>query len=291
LNQKELLQIRRFVGPVTASQLKYIECAVNETVGIFIPTVGQCGYAVTPRHTHPSYSIIIAFEPDSPVAPIGIKLQRNEYGFSVMSPDIPHEEEPLDVFTRFVAVMIDISTFETIWSDYTNKECGPFCWTPFTVNQSVMIHIKEFIAEYQAKTPGTGDILHALGTCIIHKLIRSMLKTDVSVDGISLRLEIQRAIEIMHAKFGEKISVPMLARKVNCSESHFSRLFKQETGFSPAEYFIKVRIDKARKLLSQTDKNATEIAFECGFSSTSHFSDTFHKIVGINPLQYRKNIS
>lgn len=40
--------------------------------------------------------------------------------------------------------------------------------------------------------------------------------------------EIQWAIELMHAHFGEKLSVPDLAKKVNCSESHFTRLFKQE---------------------------------------------------------------
>jgi transcriptional regulator GlxA family with amidase domain len=103
--------------------------------------------------------------------------------------------------------------------------------------------------------------------------------------------EIQRAVELMHAHFGEKLSVPDLAKNVNCSESYFSRLFKQETGTAPAEYIIKIRIDKAKKLLSSTAKNATEIALKCGFASTAHFSGTFRKLVGVSPLQYRKNVT
>lgn len=279
------------MGSITEEHLQYIESAVNDSIGIFIPSVGQCGYATTPNHVHPSYSLIISFEPDSPVAPKGLIVNKDEYGCTAMSPGIPHEEEKLDNFTRYVAVCIEKNAFEDIWKYYTKEKCGPFIWTPFAVHQSVMFLIKEFIAEFEANKPCSAEMLNALGTCIMHKMIRSMVGINVSVDGISARLEIQRAIEIMHARFGERLTVSVLARNVNCSESHFSRLFKQETGLSPLEYLIRIRIDKAKILLSRTDKNATEIALECGFASASHFSGTFHKITGINPLQYRKNIA
>ena len=112
---------------------------------------------------------------------------------------------------------------------------------------------------------------------------------DVSVDGVSGSYEIQNAVELMHAHYGEKISVSSLACKANRSESHFARLFKQEMGFSPAEYLMRIRVEKARKLLSHSQKNASEIALECGFASSAHFSYAFKKRVGVSPLQYRRN--
>jgi AraC-like DNA-binding protein len=291
MTQKTLQQIRKLVGPITVDQLKYVECAVSEKMGIFIPSVGQCGYAVLPQHTHPAYSFIIAFEANSPVSPKGIIIRQDEYGCTAMSPDIPHEEEPSDSFIRFVAIQIETSFFQNIWSTYSKTSSGPFFWTPFAVPQSIMTHVKEFFSEFNAHQTGVEEILKAIEVCITHIIVRAILKMSVSVEGISQRFEIQRAIELMHTHFGEKLSVPLLAKKVNCSESHFSRLFKQETGTSPSDYIIKIRVDKAKKLLSSTAKNATEIALMCGFSSTAHFSGTFKQLTGVSPLHFRKNVT
>lgn len=260
-------------------------------MAIFIPSVGQCGYAILPQHTHPAYSFIIAFEPDSPVSPKGITIRQDEYGCTAMSPDIPHQEEPSDSFIRFVAIQVETSFFQNIWSKYSKPSCGRFFWTPFAVPQSIMTHVKEFFAEFNAHQTGAGEILKAIEICITHIIVRAILKMSVSVEGISQRFEIQRAIELMHTHFGEKLSIPLLAKKVNCSESHFSILFKQETGTSPSDYLIQIRVDKAKKLLSSTAKNATEIALMCGFSSTAHFSGTFKQLAGVSPLNFRRNIT
>lgn len=291
MNENTLCLIRRLVGPITRQQLRYVDAAVSDQVGIFIPSVGQCGYAILPQHTHPAYSLIIAFEPDSPVSPKGITVGPDEYGCTAMSPDLPHEEEASDLFIRFVAVQIEPFFFEKIWSGYTTNPCGPFFWTPFSVPQTIMTHVKEFFAEFDAHQPGSTEVLKVLGILITHILIRAMLQVKVSIEGISQRFEIQRAIELMHAHFGEKLSVPQLAKKVHCSESHFSRLFKQETGSAPAEYLIRIRVDKAKKLLTSTSKNATEIGLICGFATTAHFSGTFRKLAGVSPMQYRKNVT
>jgi AraC-like DNA-binding protein len=66
-----------------------------------------------------------------------------------------------------------------------------------------------------------------------------------------------------------------------------TQLVKENTGYTPANYLIYLRLENAKRLLSDSDKKLTEIAFDCGFYSSQHFSSTFSKWVGETPLLYR----
>lgn len=70
------------------------------------------------------------------------------------------------------------------------------------------------------------------------------------------------------------------------SESSLNKVFKEELLYSPIEYLINIRLDKAKKLLRSKSKSITEIALECGFSSLSHFSSCFTKANNISPRSY-----
>jgi AraC family transcriptional regulator len=288
LDKGTLRQIRQLVGPITEQQLRHVESATGDGLGIFIPATGQCRYAIVPQHVHPAYSLVIALDPASPVAPKGVTVREHEYGATAMSPNVPHQEDPSDTFYRYIAIMIEPARFRRVWRAYTPKPCGPFEWTPFVVDESVVAHIKEFIAEFELRrTPR--DVLRALGVCITHGLVRALLGIEAPLGRVSARFEIQQAVELMHARFGEKLSVSSLARSVHQSESHFGRIFKQETGLSPMEYLTRVRLDKARRLLSRTDKRVSQVALECGFASGAHFSSVFRKSTGIRPKDFRRH--
>lgn len=106
---------------------------------------------------------------------------------------------------------------------------------------------------------------------------------------VGKKLWIEKILEYMHQNFGEKLSVNDLAKLANMSESHFIRIFKKETKVSPMDYLIKLRIDKAKKLLRNNTKLITEIAMECGFNSPSHFSTCFSRQMGITPKEYQNS--
>jgi AraC family transcriptional regulator len=70
----------------------------------------------------------------------------------------------------------------------------------------------------------------------------------------------------------KEFDLTALAEEAGMSEFHFSRLFKQTTGFSPLQYLTQRRIALARQLLRETDKSMIEIALEIGYSSPNHFA-------------------
>jgi len=86
----------------------------------------------------------------------------------------------------------------------------------------------------------------------------------------------------------QPLSVEDLARRANLSTYYFSRLFKQNTGFSPHEYMLNHRVANAKYLLRTTDFPIKKIASCCGFGTVSAFCTNFKNRVGDSPLRYRE---
>ena len=72
------------------------------------------------------------------------------------------------------------------------------------------------------------------------------------------------------------------------SPKYFGAFFKQMTGKTPFDYLCTYRIEKAARMLKNTDKNVTEIAFCCGFNDLSYFIKRFKQTYGISPGSYKQ---
>ncbi len=101
--------------------------------------------------------------------------------------------------------------------------------------------------------------------------------------------EIRAARQYIQKNYQNPIKLGEVAEYVGFSEGYFSRLFAKVTGDSFTSYLQKIRIERAKKLLAETDLSVTEIAFQAGFSSIQCFYQTFHKAENCSPSQYRKN--
>lgn len=101
---------------------------------------------------------------------------------------------------------------------------------------------------------------------------------------------ISHAIRYIDQHLFDQISVRQIAEHVCLSTSHFSRLFRSATGFSPHEYIMLHRIDEAKALLQSTSLSVKEIAFRVGYRSEVNFIIAFTDKTGLSPTQFRQNI-
>lgn len=100
---------------------------------------------------------------------------------------------------------------------------------------------------------------------------------------------INRVLDYIHAHYAESIRIEQLSAIALQSSYHFIRCFKTITGFTPYQYVLRLRIQKAQEQLKQTHKSVIAISIELGFSSPSQFYRSFIKNVGITPEQYRQS--
>ncbi|MBE9166413.1 helix-turn-helix transcriptional regulator [Pleurocapsales cyanobacterium LEGE 06147] len=117
----------------------------------------------------------------------------------------------------------------------------------------------------------------------------STRKQDIRVySGRLANHKLQQAIDYIQAHLTEDISLKAIAAELGMSQYHFARLFKQSTGYSPYQYVIKLRIERARELMMQERQNIANIALQVGFASQSQFSRHFKRFTGVTPRQFLK---
>lgn len=99
---------------------------------------------------------------------------------------------------------------------------------------------------------------------------------------------IDRARAYLETHYAERISLATLADHVGLSPFHLVRVFRRATGMPPHAYLESIRIHHAQRHLSQGDAIA-EVAYATGWSSQSHFTAKFRRIMGVTPGQYRRS--
>lgn len=99
---------------------------------------------------------------------------------------------------------------------------------------------------------------------------------------------IQEAKRYIHENLKEGLTVQGIADSIHMSQSHFSTVFKQQTGFSPYDYVLITRLNRAKSYLQKTELSIAEIAEETGFNSESNFIYFFTKNAGLSPNKFRK---
>ena len=92
---------------------------------------------------------------------------------------------------------------------------------------------------------------------------------------------------MLKSNLSYKWTLEDMTAESNVGITTLTHLVKENTGYTPANYLIYLRLEKAKELLVNSNKKLTDIAYDCGFYSSQHFSSTFSKWVGIAPKDFR----
>ena len=98
---------------------------------------------------------------------------------------------------------------------------------------------------------------------------------------------IRRARAYIHANQADPIDLDQVAKAMHVSTFYFCKVFKKATGLTFTDYLSRVRVEKAKALLLNPHLRISEIAYDVGFQSLTHFNRMFRKIVGESPTHYR----
>lgn len=151
---------------------------------------------------------------------------------------------------------------------------------------------------------------------LIHLFVREMTQkssfrvTAMDAAARMLSIEIHRAItvpippgqEILHPAVAQAKQliddhpeadwpIPQLAKAARISPRHLSSLFKKELRETLHDYLLGKRVDLACRMLKDTPVSVTEIAFDCGFSSSQNFATAFRRRTGLSPSEYKRKLS
>jgi AraC-like DNA-binding protein len=102
--------------------------------------------------------------------------------------------------------------------------------------------------------------------------------------------KVQPALDVIHERFLESLTIADLARECGLSERHFRLVFKEAVGKSPHQYRLGKRIERAMEMLTVSDASITDIARQLNFFDQSHFTKTFKQQCGLSPQFYQKDL-
>ncbi|MGF1525944.1 MAG: GlxA family transcriptional regulator [Candidatus Competibacterales bacterium] len=171
---------------------------------------------------------------------------------------------------------------------------------------NVTRHLFEFDGTIMTCAGGTASLdmmLHYLGREhgfeLADQIAEITMHPQIRAEGVSQRRKpchtplpssarVNQAVAIMHQHLEDPLSCEQLALLCSLSTRQLERLFRKHIGLTPQHYYLKIRLERARNLLMNTNLPVLDVALACGFASSSHLDRRFRALFGRSPSEERK---
>ena len=164
---------------------------------------------------------------------------------------------------------------------YTLLRCGP-------MREELLFMIRLLLREAEQQAEGYERICQNLLEVLLVKLVR-LTSVSLRVPRVSPKSkECAAAKQYLDENFRQNISLDQLAAVTHINKYYLAHAFQKEYNISPINYLLRRRISESKILLAETDHNLTRISALVGFSSPSYFSQSFRRLEGMSPMEYRR---
>lgn len=204
----------------------------------------------------------------------------------IVNPNVEHTEVSLNQNPLEYIVM----GVEGLEFDAGEDGDDRYCVVNFRNGREDVLHtLRSLLGEIETKGAGyevvCQDLLEVL-------LVRLMRRTDFSLTPAPPRTRASKECAAVRryidGHFKENITLDQLSELAHVNKYYMVHTFSREHGVSPISYLISRRIQESKMLLSGTDHSLSQISHMLGFSSPSYFSQSFRKLEGMSPIEYRK---
>lgn len=252
-------------------------------------------------HHHPEYELLLITH-GSGQRFVGDHSEHFKEGDLVlMGPRLPHAwisdpaffEPSSEKDCRSVYIQFKASLFESGFEHLTEFKGIQKLLQRAQRGLKVTGRSKDLISGIMTELPDMGPMDRLLGLIRMLDLINSSPnKTLASEDYLEEKIffKSRRMTRIHHhlvEHYRRDVSLKEAAGLVNMTRTSFCRFFKNQTGTTYTYYLNRIRIDFARRLLQNTEMQIKEVGYECGFISIPYFHQTFKKMTGTSPRQFR----
>ena len=161
--------------------------------------------------------------------------------------------------------------------------------------EALLPALREMLREIEFKAVGYELICQDLLEVLILRLMRHAglqflpTKTEHRKPGRKPSKECAAVRHYIDNHFKENINLDMLSELVHVNKYYMVHSFTKEYGISPINYLISRRIEESKYLLSDTDHSLSQISHMLGFSSPSYFSQSFRRLEGMSPMEFRRS--
>jgi AraC family transcriptional regulator len=164
---------------------------------------------------------------------------------------------------------------------------------PLTDDERLHATLSAIQDELSEGAEGWREVIGSLINQLVVYLLRSHVNVhrseEVELSRVGLvDRRLRRAIEFMHDNCGRELALSEIAETAYLSPFHFARLFKKITGATPHSYLAALRVERARRLLAETDLTLSEVGARVGYESQSHFTKVFREATGLTPRAFRE---
>ena len=146
---------------------------------------------------------------------------------------------------------------------------------------------KKIYAEYHQRKRGYLALIRAYVIELIIKIFREMENDSRGISSRQIKI-VDATLKYLHENYSNPLSVEDLASNSFFSKEYLGRIFKNVTGKTVSAMLQKIRVEEACALLSSTDRIISDIAKSCGFNDMKFFYNTFRKLTGMTPGEYRQ---
>lgn len=251
-------------------------------------------FSPQPGHSHNSYEFLI---PYTPMSHIGVEKRTISVDRNTLIPINPQQPHgPKDMMQGCFLVSIHISRLFlcSVAEHAYDKTNVYFENESVQLDNTTVALMHSFMEEANQKQAGYEFFLECLASQLSINFMRK-LKNNLPLGKENLKSggkeSIKKVIEYMNEYYNHPHSSEQIARVANLSTYHFIRTFKSETGKTPQDFLMDIKIKKAREMLQTRNYTVTEICFLCGFTNHSHFTKVFKRKMGISPSDYRKELT